>query len=69
MVAMSSTVSPSMVDRNVDLYLNLLRVLERQVTTMEQDFFEVRVRCFVLFSSVHVLTTWLFHMQFVLVGH
>lgn len=42
LIAMTSTVDDSMVSKHIELFTNLLKVLEVQVMTMEQDFFEVR---------------------------
>jgi hypothetical protein len=43
LVAMMSTVDPLQISQNIDLYANLFNILASQVTTMEQDFFEVSI--------------------------
>jgi len=38
---MTSTVDPKMISQHIIFYTHLFQVLESQMATMEQDFFEV----------------------------
>lgn len=41
LVAMTSTVDLLAISQHMELFVNLLKVLETQIVTMEKDFFEV----------------------------
>ena len=43
-MAMLSNVDDDCIETNSELYCELLRLLSRQVTAIEKDFFEVRIK-------------------------